>query len=217
VPQQPGVRSGEVAVAVGGPYAVAEARPLGGEDPAHVTGHPLDVPAAGGRDAEQNQRGDAVGVPLGVRQAQGRAPGSAEDEPLLDVKVPAQELDVREQVVGRVGRQVDGRITGVRRTPAAAALVEQHDAVGIWIEVGQPARRGTRTRAAVEDDRGRAARVAAGLPVHPVPVADVEQAAVVRFGLRVRAGRHAEAVLGWHGTAPYVANRAVVDIAPSLQ
>jgi hypothetical protein len=57
----------------------------------------------------------------------------------------------------------------------------KHEAVGVGIEERPKPGRGARARAAVEDGRRLAARIAAGLPVHAVAVADLEEPLVVRF------------------------------------
>ena len=56
---------------------------------------------------------------LRIGQAQGGAPGGAEDQPALDAQVLSQTLDVGDQVLRGVLAQL-----GVRRAFAAAALVE---------------------------------------------------------------------------------------------
>jgi hypothetical protein len=124
-------------------------------------------------------------VLLGVREAEGRSPRAAEQQPPLDAEQPSEFLEIPEQVLGRVGAEVDLRVGGVRRTAAGAALVEQHHPVRRGVEEASPPGPGARSRAAVEDDRRLPGRVAADLPMHEVPVADVEQPLLVRLDLRI--------------------------------
>ena len=70
------------------------------------------------------------------------------------------------------------------RAAPAVALVEENDPVRGRIEQPPHARRASAAGPAVENHRRLAARIAAGLPVDVVPVADVEHAAVVRLDLR---------------------------------
>ena len=97
----------------------------------------------------------------------------------------AQQLDVADQMLGRVGGQVGRGAVGQRPGPPAAALVEQHRPVRGRVEAAPDAQGGAGARPAVQPDRRRAGRVAHGLPVERVPVADVEEARLVRLDRRV--------------------------------
>ena len=79
----------------------------------------------------------------------------------------------------------------VRGAPAAAALVEQHDAVLRRVEQPTLGRARAAARAAVQEHDGLAVGVARGLPVHLLAVADVEHAGVVRFDLGVEVAHQA--------------------------
>ena len=72
-------------------------------------------------------------------------------------------------------------LAGVRRAPPAVALVELHDAVCRRVEEAARPRRAARARPAVQHHRRLPVRVAGGLPVDGVPVADVEHALCVRL------------------------------------
>ena len=113
---------------------------------------PVDLPLADEEDPAQHQLGHALRVRLGVGERQRAAPRAAEDLPPLDAEVLAQRLDVGDQVPRRV---VDER--RVRRALAAAALVEEHDAVRRGIEEAPVARLGAEAGAAVQEDDGLAA------------------------------------------------------------
>src|SRR6266571_5008738 len=75
-------------------------------------------------------------------------------------------LDVGDQVVRGVGREVDRDVTGVRRASSGAALVEQDDPVGRGIEVPAMLVGAPGPRAAVQDDGRLPPRIPADLPVH---------------------------------------------------
>lgn len=77
--------------------------------------------------------------------------------------------------------------------------VQKIDPVGAGIEVAAEACGTPRTGAAVQDDRGLTVGTTAGLPVHEVPVADVEHAVLVRLLLRVKP-RHAPTPFGGPGS-----------------
>jgi hypothetical protein len=104
--------------------------------------------------------------------------------------VTPEPLDVRDEVMRRVRRKVDGRRARVRTAVTAAALVEQHDPVRVWVEEPAPPRSATRPGTAVQHEGGLAAGVSAELPVDPVPVADVEQPLVDRLDLSMERHRH---------------------------
>lgn len=124
-------------------------------------------------------------MPLRVRQAQGDAPRRAGDDPAVDPQVLAQRLDVPDQVLSRVRREVGGGTVGQRPAPAAAALVQQDAAVGSRVEV--PANAGTRTRAwaAVQPQRRGPGGVADRLPVDLVAAPDGQQPGCVWLDGRI--------------------------------
>jgi hypothetical protein len=80
-----------------------------------------------------------------VEDRDGRVtPAPAPQQPPPDAEVLAQPPHVRDQVVGRVGRQVGSGVAGVRGARGAApaaALVELDDQVGLGIEEPPPPRR----------------------------------------------------------------------------
>ena len=71
---------------------------------------------------------------FGVGKAEGAAPRAAEHQPAFDVESLPQKLDVLDQIVGCVSREVGGRVARVRTAPSAVALIEQHDPVFAWVE-----------------------------------------------------------------------------------
>jgi hypothetical protein len=103
----------------------------------------------------------------------------------LDAEVLAQPFHVGQQVPGGVVAHVRGGVAGVRRAPPAGTLVEQDHLVPLRIEVPAVARLAPRSRPAVHHQGRLALRVAAGFPVHEVPVADVEHSLVVRLDRRI--------------------------------
>ena len=73
-------------------------------------------------------------------------------------------LQVGQQVVGRVRREVRLRVARVRLAPTAAALVEEDGPVGAGIEVAAEACGAPRSGTAVQDDRGLTVGTTAGSP-----------------------------------------------------
>ena len=106
---------------------------------------------------------------LRVGQRQRRAPRSPEQLPALDAQVRAQPLHVGNQVPGGVGLEA-----GVRQRAAAAALVEQHDAVARGVVVAPHGGVAAAARPAVHDQHRLAAGVAALLEVDLVASADLQ-------------------------------------------
>ena len=91
---------------------------------------PEELAPAQQEDAAQHERLAAIRVRLGVGQRKGAAPAPAEDDPPVDAEVLAQLLDVRHEIPGRVLPELrEGCAL------AAAALVVQHDAPLLRIEV----------------------------------------------------------------------------------
>ena len=117
---------------------------------------------------------------FGVGEREGGAPGSAEDLPGSIPRCRRSCLHVRDEVPGRVPLQ-----GGVRGCCAAAALIEQHDAIGTRVvhlpEEGRYAAAG----AAMQHHRGLSFRVAAFLEIDLMQSGDLEPAAVewLQFGI----------------------------------
>ena len=152
------------------------------EVPADAAGEPLHVGRPRERDRPEDHRADPLGVGHRIREAEGRPPGAAEEEPPVDPEVVPQPLQVRHEMGRRVDRQVGGGVLRRRGAPAGAALVEQDDAVALRVEEPRPPGAAARARAAVEHHRRNAVRGAPDLVVEPLPVADVEEALVVGRG-----------------------------------
>jgi hypothetical protein len=93
--------------------------------------------------------------------------------------VIAEPFDVRKQVSGGVGREMYSEVARMRQAPAAAALIEKHNAIGMRIEKAACAGRAPRARAAMEHDDRFTAWIATSLPVDEMPVADIEHAMLV--------------------------------------
>lgn len=160
--------------------ALDEPRPLVGEEASRVVVQPSHVAPSGQGHRQEDELADAVGMALGVRERERHAPRAAQDEPLLDAEVLTEPLDVGDEVVGRVGDEGLHRLGGRRQGSTRHALVEGDDSIAIRIE---PSTRSDPRRGAgppVEDERRLAGRVAHGLPVHAVAVADVEQIGPIR-------------------------------------
>src|SRR5205809_6674574 len=114
---------------------------------------------------------------LGVREGERASPRAAPDEPALDPEVDPQQFDVRDQVLRRVGRQVDVGLARVRRAATAVALIEENDEVLRRIEERPVPRCTPGAGASVEDERGLADRDAIRLEGDEVAVPDVQDAA----------------------------------------
>jgi hypothetical protein len=106
--------------------------------------------------------------------------------------VLAQPLDVSDQVMGRVGRQVSAEVAGVRRAVAAAALIELDEPIAGRIELPPSAGPAAAARPAVQRHRGLAVRISGGLPVDTLPIADLEHTRGKRLDWRVWRDVHAD-------------------------
>ncbi|MNN12720.1 hypothetical protein D3C81_1257220 [compost metagenome] len=125
---------------------------------------------------------DPLGMGLRVGQRQGRAPGAAEQHPLVDAQVLADALHVRHQIPGGVAVQA-----GMRGRAAAAALVEGDDAVDGRIE---PAAAGLVTagpRPAVHEQHRQAVRDTAFVDIQLVRMVHRQLVAGVGFDLWIQA------------------------------
>src|SRR6185437_10733698 len=96
-----------------------------------------------------------------------------------DAEMPAQRLDVGDEMGGRVVDEL-----AERRRAAGAALVEDDDPVARRVEEAAMRRRRPRPRPAMQEDDGYAARVARLLPVERVAPIDREAAGGVRLDRR---------------------------------
>ena len=122
---------------------------------------------------------------FGVREGRVCCPTSRPTRASARLEVGSQELDIRDEVLRRVRRQVDVGLARVRRAATTVALIEQDDAVLIGIEERAVPRCAAGAGSAVKDERGAAVRVAAGLPIHLVAVTDREHAGVVGLDPRM--------------------------------
>jgi hypothetical protein len=114
-------------------------------------------------DAAQHQLAHHFRVTLRVGERQRAAPRAAEHLPAADREVLAQRLDVRDQVPRGVVDEA-----GVRRALAAAALIEQHDAMPRRIPEAAVHAARAATRPTMQKQHGLAVRVAVLLVVNLV-------------------------------------------------
>ena len=147
--------------------------PVREDPPGAILIEPGDLLRPAEKDAAYNQGGDPLGVGLGIGQGQGRAPGAAKDQPGGNAQALANALHVRDQMPGAVVGQF-----GVGPRASRPALVEENDAVAIWIEETPMDRVAPRPGPAMEEDGGQALGVAAFLQVdimalHRQPLAGV--------------------------------------------
>jgi hypothetical protein len=104
--------------------------------------------------------------------------------------VGAESLDVVDQVIGRVRRQIHGGITGMWGTPPGPALVEEHDAIRRRIEKATHSWRASRTRTSVQHERRLATWVPARLPVEGIAFPDIEHSGRIWLEMRIGAHHH---------------------------
>jgi hypothetical protein len=133
------------------------------------------------RHAKQNNLSDAIRKPFRISERERAAPRSAEHQPSLDAQMLAQSFDIRDEVRSVVAREVHLRRTRVRRAPSAIALIEQSNPICRWIEQPAMPLRTSRSRTAMQHNGRLAARIPARLPVHAIPVTDVEHPLLVRL------------------------------------
>ena len=145
---------------------------------------PLQVAASGQEHPAQDEPQASLGVARGICDGQARTPGAAEDDPLLHAEMSTQSFHVAHQ-----GRGIVPLEAAARQAAAAASLVEQHDARRGRIEEPTLQRGGATARAAVQHHDGESTRIAAYFIVDAMPLADIEQALVVRFYRRVEEAR----------------------------
>src|SRR5690606_13999853 len=141
---------------------------------------PLELPAPEQEDAAQHELAHAPGVLLGVGERERATPRAAEHLPALDPELLPERLDVRDEVPGRV---VDER--GVGTALAAAALVEQNDAVARGVEEAALPRARAAARSTVEEHDGLSIRVPGLFEIDRVLGRDVEVPRPVRLDLRI--------------------------------
>ena len=160
---------------------------------------PVELEGTREEDAAQHEPEAALRMRLGVGERQRRAPRAAEEQPLPDPEVPAQLLEIGDQVL----RRVVGQLRRGRRAPRAA-LVEQRNAPDCRIEIAAMVRQAAPTRSAVQEHERYAGVIAAGLPVQRVPCVDGEPALRVGVDLReedvdalLRVVRHVMAAHRW--------------------
>ena len=107
-------------------------------------------------------------------------------QPALDVQTFPQPLDVGGQVRGLVSGKVGLGLARVGTTPAAVSLIEEHDTIRRIIEESAMPRRTSGPRAPVDVQGRFTARIATGLPVDVVAVADIQHAMFVRIYFRIQ-------------------------------
>jgi len=108
---------------------------------------PVDLLAAGHRHLIEGQPDHALRISVRVRQPEGHTPRQTADHPPFDAQVPAQGLDIAQQVLSRISGQVGCGIDRGSASPRAP-LIELDDAVPCRIEQAPPVHRASRTRAA---------------------------------------------------------------------
>src|SRR5918995_3841350 len=90
---------------------------------------PIELPLAREKHRVDDEGRDTLWPALGICDSERGAPGSAHQNPSIDGKRDSERLDVTQQVLGRIVFNA-----GMRRRPAAAALIERDDPEVSWIE-----------------------------------------------------------------------------------
>jgi hypothetical protein len=117
---------------------------------------------------------------LGIDQPKSHPPGHTDHNPAVDAEMRPQPLDVRDEMIGCVDRQVGIGLADQRAAPPAAALVKQRGPICIRIEVASGLGCAAAARAAVQPDGGQALRGADRLPIQGLAVTNLECTDVVR-------------------------------------
>ena len=154
-----------------------EILPAVGEDPARaVAVEPVEVALSAEEYAAQHHRCHPARMRLGVEQAQGCAPGAAEQHPLFDAEIFADFLHVGDEVAGGVLAQF-----AMWLRAAAAALVEGDDAVQLRVEEAAGVAVAGRAGAAMDEDHRNAGRIAGFVEIQLVQARDLELVPLVRL------------------------------------
>jgi hypothetical protein len=124
---------------------------------------PVDLRLAAQEDAAQRETAHPARMMLGIGQCEGGAPGAAEHEPAIDAEMRAQLLHVLDQMRRRIVLDLAQWLG-----PAAAALVENHDAVEGRVEKPAVGGIGAGARTSVEKHDRHTLGVAALLIIHAV-------------------------------------------------
>ena len=117
---------------------------------------------------------------FGIGQRQGAAPRAAEHQPAFDAEHFAHFFDVGHQIPSGVFARF-----GIGQRAAAAALVDDNDAVFFGVEKAARLRRRARAGAAVQEDDGDAVWIAAFFPVDLVQFGHLQQTAAAGFLNRI--------------------------------
>ena len=147
---------------------------------------PVNIARAAEKNPAQNQAAHTLRMGFSIGQPQSAAPGAAEDQPFFNAQMLTDTFDVGHQIPGGVIRQFR-----MRRGTPATALIEQHDAIALRVEIAAMIHRTARPRPAVQKHHGNAVGIAAFLDVQGMQRADGKCKVVVRLNGRVE-GAHIE-------------------------
>ena len=134
---------------------------------------PADLAPSQREDAADDEFRHPLRMGFGIGQRQRRSPGATHHLPALDFQVLAEHLHVGDQVPCGVLCQLR-----MRRRLAAAALVEQDDAIGRRIMCLAQEGRDAAARPAMQHHGGLALRVSAFLEMEFMEWRDTQPAAV---------------------------------------
>src|SRR5205807_9336567 len=144
----------------------------------------LDLLRPAEKNSPQHEFGRASGMRLSVGERQSTAPGSAKHLPPLDAQKLAQLFNVSHQIPGRVLFE-----RSMRRALSRAALIEKHDAIGVWIVKLPILRHQPATRPAMQKDHRFPLWIAALLVINLMNVRDLQPAGVIGLDWRVKSSK----------------------------
>src|SRR5450759_5418505 len=151
-----------------------------GPDVSHaVREGPLELGSPGQKDPAKDQPRDAVGMPLGIRDAERRTPRAAEHEPLLDPEMGPDALGVLHEIPRRVLAQL-----AERRRLSRPALVEEDDPPESGVEKAAVERRDAGPGTAVKKDDRRTGRISRLLDVQLVDLRNAQARGAIRLEVR---------------------------------
>ena len=76
---------------------------LGAEGPWSLDEGPLHFPLRAEKDGTQNKARDTLGMFLGIRQRQRRAPGTSDQQPSRNAEMVADDFEIVDEMAGRIG------------------------------------------------------------------------------------------------------------------
>ena len=142
---------------------------------------PVDLLFAQHEYATKDNLRNALGMRLRVSKRQRAAPRTSKNLPLFDLEGSPQNLDVVDQIPGRVVFEA-----GMRGAFAASPLIKKDDSVDIGIPETTHVGSAPATRPAMQKNHRLAMRNSAFLVIEPVAAANLQVSGVIRFNRRIK-------------------------------